>query len=426
MLSISEAYASGEGGARRHKWLAHGQIIRSFGKGYGYWSSVSDLVGCYWRRATSEFPGPVHLELAEGPGLESEEGTETEIADDPSEVMAQVQQAQLPAVIVGSMALRAQWREHLRQLEVPVFTTVAAKGVISEFSRYAAGVYTGDGKPLTPEKRLLPAADLVVAIGIRSGEVLNTDFPNAKSIRLDTPAVRTRGVFPPQGMDGVRYLSDHGFAELLYALQRKSWGADECVGALAAMEQALRRWVWSPVQAYGLVAEALPDAVHVLDTGYFTVLGEHMLRVKTEQNVLGTPNGRYMGLGIGYTLGNAVASSDRPVVLWIGDGGIREFFSELRLAVQHKLKLLVMVMCDGYFGSVRGRAREKGWCTEPLRMQSHDLLRVAGAMGMETLTVKSEELLAGGLAAWSASAQPMLIRCDFDPEEYANVAKLLR
>jgi len=424
MLSIGEAYSPGIANARRHKWLAHSQILATFGKGYGYWKEASDLVSRCWTQATSEFPGPVHLELAEGPGFEVE--NTIEIADDPSEVMAQVRRAERPAVIVGSMALRSTWREHLRQLQIPIFSTVAAKGVISELSSFAAGIYTGEGKPLSPEKALLPIADLVVAIAVRSGEILNTSFPNAKCIRLDTPTVRTKGVFPPDGMEGVRYFSDNDIAELLSALQQKSWGADEIVVAFSTMKEALCRGAWSPARVYRLVTEALPDAVHVLDTGNFTVVGEHMLQVKTERDILGTPNGRYMGLGVGYALGAALACGSRPLVLWIGDGGIRAFFSELSLAVEHKLKLLVMVMSDGYFGSILGRAQAKGWSTRPLWMAGRDLERIARGMGIVTSVSDSVESLTDALTAWRSSIQPMLIRCDFDAVEYARIAEFLR
>jgi acetolactate synthase-1/2/3 large subunit len=148
--------------------------------------------------------------------------------------------------------------------------------------------------------------------------------------------------------------------------------------------------------------------------------------VKAEQDVFGTPNGRYMGCGIGYALGAAIASDHRPVVLSIGDGGIRAFFSELSLAVEQKLRLLVLVMSDGHFGSIRGRAKAQGWCMEPLRMQNRDLMHISEAMGMDALTVEGDESLARVLEAWRDNPKPMLIRCDFDAEEYANVAEILR
>jgi len=366
----------------------------------------------------------VHVELAEGAGFKLE--SPTEIADDPSKVMALVRSAERPAIILGSMALRFPWRVRLQQLRIPMFTTVAAKGVISELSGFAAGVYTGDGKPLSPENAVLPEADLLIAIGVRSGEVLNADLPITACIWLDTPAVRSHGVFPLNAAGSVSYFSDLHFTELLEALEKKSWGEGEILGAFSRMEEALRPWEWSPARAYQLVTETFPDAVHVLDTGNFTVVGEHMLRVTSERDILGTPNGRYMGFGIGYALGAAIAIDNRPVVLWIGDGGIRAFFSELSLAVEQKLNLLVMVMSDGFFGSVRGRAMAKGWSTEPLRMQGRDLGRIAQGMGIDAIVSDCDELLSDGLRTWRTSGQPMLIRCEFDPDKYIRIAELLR
>jgi len=425
MLSVSETYAPGVAGGRRHKWLPHAQVFGSFGKAFGYWDETPGLVGRCWRRAISEFPGPVHLELADGPCIEPEE-EETDVPVDPSVITTRIQRAERPVLIVGSVALRAPWRRFLPQLQVPIFTTVAAKGAISELSRYAAGIYTGDGKPVTPEKQLLPVADLIVAIGVRSGEVLSPGCPLVESICIDTAAVRSPGVFPPGNTEGVVYLSDTGFNEVFQELLRKSYGEDEIVDAYGAMEKALRPRGWSPVRLYEVVAEALPHAVHVLDTGNFTVVGEHLLRVKAEQDIIGTPNGRYMGFGIGYALGAAIAINNRPVVLWIGDGGIRAFLSELSLSVEQKLRLLVLVMSDGHFGSIRGRAKAKGWCMEPLRIQDRDLRHISEAMGMDALTVEGDEPLAKVLETWRDNPKPMLIRCDFNAEEYANVAEIFR
>jgi acetolactate synthase I/II/III large subunit len=423
MLSVSEAYGP-SGGIRRHKWLAHEQVLGSFGKGSGYWDGTDDLVKRCWDRATSECPGPVHLELADGPGIQP--GPEPEVADNPSDAMARVRRAERPVLVVGSLALRARWRILLQSLCVPIFTTASAKGVISEHSAYAAGVYTGDGKPTTPEKRLASRADLVIAIGVRGGEVLNPGDSKSEWIRLDAAEVRNRGVFPADAPGDVTYLSEQGFTDVLRSLQEKSWGEDEIAGAFADMSQALCARGWSPVRAYGLVARAFPEAVHVLDTGNFTVIGEHVLRVNSEKNVLGTPNGRYMGLGIGYALGAAIAAGSRPVVLWIGDGGIRAFFSELSLAVEQRLGLLVLVMADGHFGSIRGRAVARGWSTDPLQMRTRDIRGIAEAMGIHSVAAGGDDALAEGLEVWRKRPQPMLIRCDFESEVYQSVAESLR
>ena len=424
MLSIAEAYPENASTTRRHKWLAHQQILSTFAKGYSCWDGGPDLVSRCWIKSNQEFPGPVHVELAEGTGLQAE--NKEAVADDPSEILSQVRRAERPVLILGSLALRSRWRMCLERLQLPIFTTVAGKGAISEFSNFAAGVYTGEGKSLSPESRLLSKADLIVTIGVRSGEVLDTCSPQAACIHLDIHTVRSGGVFPPETSKLISYFSDCQFAELLHLLEQKSWGEKEILTALKDMESALCSREWSPALIYRMVSEILPDAVHVLDTGNFTVVGEHILRVSSERQILGSPNGRYMGMGIGYALGAAIASVDRPVVLWIGDGGIRVFLSELSLAVDHNLKLLVIVMSDGYFGSIRGRAIANGWSTIPLRMQGRDLRCIAEAMGLDTLVTNDVDELVEALKTWQTTSRPALIRCDFDADQYTRTAELLR
>ena len=50
----------------------------------------------------------------------------------------------------------------------------------------------------------------------------------------------------------------------------------------------------------------------------------------------------------------------------IGDGGIGMFVADLKLAVQYRLPLLVVLMRDGYFGSIRTRSLRDGLTERPV------------------------------------------------------------
>lgn len=425
-LAVAEAYPPGASGARKHKWLDHARAGGEFLKGYRHFSGSADFFDQCWQEAVAEFPGPVHIDLSAGgtpaPGPATAGGEEGVAS-----LLGEVRAAQKPAVIVGSLALRAPWREALKRLQIPVFTTVAGKGSLAETSAFAAGVYTGDGKALTLEKVILPAADLVICIGVRSGEVLNPALPGSKCLVVESVEMLGRAVFPDNRFGDRRiYLSEAGLAELLAALENHSWGDKEIANAGSALERGLNRWSWSPARGYGRLQGILPAATHVLDTGNFTVLGEHCLRVSHEKEILGTPNGRYLGMGVGYALGASAVAGERPVVLWIGDGGLRAFFSELSLAVEQRWKLLVMVMKDGYFGSVRGRAISQGWTCEPLVMKDRSFARVAESMGMMSGQVASETALADWVGQWQKQSGPGLLECSFNADEYNQITELLR
>ena len=166
MLSVSEAYDTAKPGPRRHKWLDHARLGGEFLKGCQGFSSAPGCFESCLAAARAEFPGPVQVDLVES-GAVLYAPLPTPPPDDPAEIFAALRAAQRPALVVGSLGLRAAWREQLGALRVPGFTTPAAKGVLAEDGPFAAGIYTGDGKPATPEKQLLPQADLVLMLGVR-------------------------------------------------------------------------------------------------------------------------------------------------------------------------------------------------------------------------------------------------------------------
>lgn len=423
-LSFSEAYR--RDAKRSHKQLDHASLCRGVVRAFRHFEEAPGFFTECWRDARNEFPGPVHVDLVP----EAEFSNSRDVSRAPATgsfkgVADRLRERRRPALIVGSVALRSAWRKTLQALEIPVFTTVAAKGAIPETGRFAAGIYTGDGKPLSPEKVILPKADSVVAIGVRSGEVLGVTPPHPDTIAVDTDGVR-RAAFPPDLTPGRVDLTEREVRSLLSLLQESNWGESDVAGAHEAMRSAIVGWGWSPAQTFRAVQENLPDAIHVVDTGNFTILAEHLLRVRSEGDLLGTPNGRFMGAGVGYALGACLNLERRPVVLWIGDGGLRAFFGELALAIENNWRLIVAVMKDGYYGSIRGRAVEKGLSTTALTLSERSFAETSHAMGMRASRVDSIGAFEDYLASWRADDGPSLVECSFDSDAYNTTAGLLR
>jgi thiamine pyrophosphate-dependent acetolactate synthase large subunit-like protein len=205
-----------------------------------------------------------------------------------------------------------------------------------------------------------------------------------------------------------------------------SWGLEETARALAVMRSRQRELGWTPFTAMELADHVLPKARHVLDTGNFTVAGEHALVARSVDQVLGTPNGRWMGAGIGLALGAALTDRSRACLLWIGDGGIRAHIGELALAARRKLPLAVLLMRDGYFGSIRTRAIQQGFDLSPLVVSSEGNLAALEAWGFSTAFANSPESLEQVLMSWDFTGSPLVVDCAFPPDVYQSMADELR
>jgi acetolactate synthase-1/2/3 large subunit len=425
-LSVSESYAWERGGSRRHKWLDHRLPIREFVRGHlGFQVDASFFARC-WARANGEPAGPVHVDIGareeEAPPLALPESAGADLSD----CLAAIEAARRPLVVCGSWCLRQLELVSLRSLPVPVFTTPAAKGFVPEAAPNAAGVLTGAGKPVTPECALLAEADLLVGFGLRAGELLETAF-DVPLVLFDDATILARHVFPRAELaQPACHVEVSDLAPVLRALEARAWGEAAVAASKRRLIDATSAFTWSPARCMEVAQEVLPDAVHVLDTGNFTVVGEHCLQVRGPEDVLGTPNGRFMGMGIGYALGAAQATPKRPVLLWIGDGGVRGFLAELAIARDLGLALCVCVMSDGYYGSIRGRAVASGLDLSAVTLPSRQLGGVARALGLQSADVDSVDGFRAVLESFASARSPIVVDCRFDADEYQRLASTLR
>lgn len=425
-VSLAESYPQGHADARCHKWLNHRAAGGEFLKQQRFFEARPGFLGQCWEGAREEFPGPVHIDLGSGENAPSAPSAGEQASPGFEPLLSRIEQSSRPVLVVGSLGLRAPWRGELQRLGLPVFTTPAGKGLLDESLAMAAGVFTGAGKPVTPEQRLLPAADLLVMLGVRAGELLNPAFDRPETLQIDTIHATGGRVFPARSLGEQHILDDAQIGHLLGRLQQPHWGADLLGAARAQLATLAEPYDWSPVVAMRMSQAALPGATHVLDTGNFTVLGEHFLQAASTTGLLGTPNGRYMGAGPGYALGACFALPETPVILWIGDGGIRSLIGELALAAEHHCKLLVMVMKDGYFGSIRGSALSQHLTQNPVRLSSRSLTRIGEALGFNALTVNSANQLDTVLDAWRRNPVATLCECELDPDHYIELTAQLR
>jgi acetolactate synthase-1/2/3 large subunit len=419
VVALVEAYGPQTPAARAHKRLDQENLVSAVAKGKRFHAksgpSFTDMAD--W--AEREVPGPVVLELA-GPVDEEERVPGAPPVPNNFDVAAAVAAAKRPVVVAGTLAIRRRWRDRLNSLSVPVFSTAAAKGVVDETLPHAAGVYTGVGLKRAPEISLLPEADLVIGFGLRSGEVLKTGGFTCPAINVDEITGNVHAGFEFEG------ISNYADA-VLAALQAHRWNGDVPARPAQTLREHLLALPFGPAHVYAEAERRFDGKARlVLDTGYFCIIGEHVWRARRPEWCLGSGQGRYMGAAVPMAIAAALQDRSVPTILAVGDGGIGPFAAELKIAAAHSLPLMVILLSDGGFGSVRMRAIKDGLKQDALLMEAPSWLAAMEGLGLPGTKADDEDAVADALAAWQPESGPRFLEVSFDPKTYQDMVEGVR
>lgn len=428
VLSISEAFGPATPPFRMHKRLDQQALAQSCTKAYATLGDPKNTIAQLASTARAEIPGPVHLDLfsEDSPVLEVQssrfnvQSPTRSILDFGPETL----NAARPVVIAGSLALRRGWGERLRELKVPVFTTVAAKGLVDERAPRAAGIFTGDGKAVTPEKIVLAEADLVIGLGLRNLEVLSPAPFAAPLVALDEAGPGVMEGFQPEV--AIAGAQSANFEQVISMLDTIEWGAGLVADATRMLRDRLVRIAWLPGRVFAELQGLLPGARLVVDTGSFCTVAEHVWQATSPDGFVASANGRYMGTGLPMAIGAALADPDRPTICATGDGGIRMYFGEIKLAIEQKRPLLVVLMADGRYGSIASAPSARNLSKRATTILQPSWYRAVQALGCPATQVTNIEALASAVANWQPNEGPLFIEAVFDPERYGAMTQDVR
>lgn len=428
VVSLSEAYPPGTPISKSHKRMDHHALVSAVAKGRRFISKkgpgFSDLAA--W--AEAEVPGPVHLDIAESAIQDSDPITCPENHENsaPSQerLFDLLSAARRPVIIAGTLSLRKQLSSYLNRLSIPVFSVAAAKGVVDETLPHAAGVYTGVGLELTPEFSILPRADLVVGIGLRHNEVLAVRPFKSRSINFDPVKEEfSNGFHFDHVFDG----SEGEMKNLFTALDNRTWGLTSLEKTSEKIRKRMLEGPFMPANAFQVIERHFDHhARMVLDTGHFCTIGEHTWRVRKPELYLSAGQGRYMGIGLPLALGAAIYDSKIPTIVFLGDGGVGMFIADIKLAVQHQLPLIVVLMSDAYLGSVRVRSIRDGLTEKPVTIHRPSWLQVFYGLGVNAIETKNETDLQAALNVWNSTRGPLFLEIPFDPDDYQRMVHGIR
>ncbi len=351
--------------------------------------------------------------------------------------------AKRPVIYAGGGLVRAgadtELRAFAERLELPVVTTLMARGIIADDHELAIGMPGMHGH--FPAIRALQEADLLVVLGARFDDRvtgrLDAFAPLAKVIHVDVdPAEigKNRHADVPVVGDVKVVLTQ--LLEMLDQLEAKDGAASFTPDTTewrahlgrTTQEHPLRcdqpeTGVLKPQTAIRAIYEQWGDeAVYVAGVGQHQMWASQLIPYSRGRQWINSGGLGTMGFAVPAAIGAKVGlGPDVPVIAIDGDGCFQMTLQELATAVQHDIPVVFCVINNGFLGMVRqwqSLFYEDRLSQVMLPQALPDLVKLADAYGIPGFRVERVEELETVLAkAASITDMPVLIDFRVDPDE---------
>lgn len=346
-----------------------------------------------------------------------------------TQLQGMLSKAQRPLAIYGGSG----WSEACRQ-QLQAFAEVQGLPVVTAFRRQdrfdnSHPNYAGDaGLGMNPAlAKLIDGADLLIAVGTRLGDITTRHYELVKVPKARQTLIH---IHPdPQEPGRVRVpdlaicAAVDGFAELAAGLRPIEMSAER----QAWLDQARKsREEWQqptelpgPLQLGEIVAwlgrRLPPEAVITNGAGNYTLWVHRFYPFRGWGSQLAPTSGS-MGYGLPAAIAAKLAQPSRPSVCFAGDGCFQMTCQELATAVQYGANIIVIVVNNGSYGSIRMH-QEKHYpgrrCGTDL--VNPDMVALAQAYGAGAVRVDRTGTFVDAFEQALVADRPFLIELVMDP-----------
>lgn len=423
-----------------HQVLDHDRLFSPVSK----WAThvAPDTVATVMRKALrtamAERPGPVHItthadvvgaaavdDTISLPPLKALPAPLRIIAADhaAADLPARIRAARRPAILTGIAAQRAEAHDALARmaesLGVPVVVAPMAKGVLNEDHPYYAGTLDMACNALVWD--FLKRCDLLLAVGFDAVELIKPWQLAVPTVHIDaTP--NTDQIYPADA----ELVGD--IPAILEAITAAWTGEVKWERAeVSGHRDALRAGYYAgrvegklnPTDVVDLVREAMPrEAIATTDVGSHKLLVGQGWTAYEPRSVLMTNGLSSMGYSLPAAITAKLLHPHRPVVCFVGDGGLAMVQGELRLASSLGLDPLVVVFCDNSLNRIEIKQENRKYPSWGTLIEPTNIPLLAHSMGCEGVTVDSAASLSRALADARPGDRPLVIGANIDPSQY--------
>ena len=354
--------------------------------------------------------------------------------------------ASKPLLVVGNSGWTDSGRQGLRQFahknQLPIVASFRRQDIIDNRDANYCG-HLGLGVDPSLAERL-KMADVIVSIGSRLGENTTNGYT------LLTPPASTQTlvhVYPDPNEIGRVYqprlaiacgVADFGTA--IAELDLSTFKGGDAAKRSAWLREAREAWLkfTTPPQAaatsggfvnmstvVGWLSDHLPDdAVICNGAGNYTVWVHRFYRYKHPRTELAPVSGA-MGYGVPAGVAAALRFPRRTVVAFAGDGCFMMYPQELATAVQHNANLIILVVNNGMYGTIRMH-QERRYPGRVLAtdLVNPDMVALAHSFGAFAERVDSTEGFAVAFQRARDSQKPALLDLRVDPAQISPTFRL--
>ena len=272
--------------------------------------------------------------------------------------------------------------------------------------------------------------DLLIAIGMRfddriTGD-LNTYAKQAKVIHFDIdPAEINKNVKADVAILGNVKETLPAVTKLLNKNEHKEWIASFDEYDKKEFESVINKEVYpteGPIKM-GEVVRKISDATNrkailVTDVGQNQMAAIRYFQFTEKRSVVTSGGAGTMGFGIPAAIGAKIATPERTVCLFCGDGGFQMTMQELGTIMQENIGIKMIIMNNNFLGMVRQWQElfyNERYSSTPL--VNPDFTTIASAYGIKSRLVNEREELDGAINEMLADDKSFLLIVNVDMKE---------
>ena len=354
------------------------------------------------------------------------------------QAVALLDAAERPLVVFGQGITLSHAEDRLRAFlekgDIPAGSTLLGlsalpsdfplyQGMIGMHGNVAPNVKTGE-------------CDVLVAIGMRFDDrvtgTVSTYARQAKVIHIDIDKSEIGKIIPVEV--GIRGDAGKVLAILTERMQARKH--PEWVAGFAACRAVEEEKVIGPeirpgsgllrmgevVDGVSRVTEG--KAVIVTDVGQNQMMAARYSRFAAGRSFLSSGGLGTMGFGLPAAIGAKIAAPERPVCLFVGDGGIQMTLQEFGTILQEQVGVKIVLLNNNWLGNVRQwQELFYGQRYSQTRMLNPDYSLIAAAYGIRYRAVERREDLAEALQELFSDDRPALM--DVHVLENGNVMPMV-